>query len=1314
MTKRIILAALLAVAAAGVSAVERIALEPKFQAQPATSAEQPPKASDWSANEVATLRGAQPPAGASWTREDAKNANSQFLRCEIAVPAGWTDGRISLDFDRINGNAILFLDGQRVGERLGPYGEIDITRFAKPGKKQELTIFNTRDYTGISRTFQTDLLRYTARGPKSPYGPVSMDKWAMGINAPFHLVHRPAPAALTSGWAETSFRKKTVTLHAEVDAETAVKDARISVEIRDAAGKPVLTLDKTAALKPGIQEIDLSSKWENPILWELDRGYLYTAIVTLADASGKVLDRDTFPFGFREIWTEGRNLVLNGHPARFRVEWASFGLNDNSVSFFKLLGRNMIYFQSNPSGWWRNNGSSEVFDFPQETIDLCDREGIAVLLPVPTVNFGRERFLNDEALRKQYRGETELFMRRYRNHPSILAWCLSMNAFNPKDAIHPPTMGKRSDYRHVQADVLEDAARTIKSIDPTRLAYSHADGNLCDIATSNLYPNFAPLQEVEDWPELWAKQGDMPFFGCEFAAVYDGSYFKGKSFYLTEYAAIMLGPEAYKLETEKQLEETLKLGLNNRGHGQDMRFVAEYTPLYYEVQKRYVEATDRAWRTWGVLGWHYFNFHLGYGDPPETKGYKPFARYSVMTSPVTKRPDWASPQFDYYAKNMQPLLAYLGGSPDITDKTHSFFAGETVEKQFVAVWDGPGSITLDAGWKLLDADGKTAASGKLDPLSLNPGDIKSVPFSFAAPEVKQRSEYHLELDVAGYKTPVADRFALQVFPKFRTLDLANVRLYDPKELSGWVKTLIPAVHPFKAGDRPEPGEILVFGRESLKIGDKLPFSAADIRGGLRVIFLEQKPEEWEAMGFRNYEPSSRQVFPLENGFRSEDLAYWRGKSSLLPEFTAPRAYDVPVAPKTSNRNTVATTVMEIPEAVGFLPVLACEFDMGYSPLLVFLAGKGALFYSSLEFAGRAGVDPAATEAARRLFELAEKLPEAGTTPVQVHVNLPPEKLAACGIATTPAKTRRVAAPKGWLASLLPPNLLRFRDEIAYNRIVSGKADDEIECDGAILVRRNGKGYEIFCQLAPELLEKKYAGESDKAEGVALSVVRLKQLVARLKSPGGENIDPAVLERLLKVRRGAAYQDLDSWTAFGPFDPHTTDAKKALAMEFPGEKAALSGDLNPNITYREGGRTLDFRTTATATTDHFLDLGRTVGSTMGNIIAYGIREVNSPTDRKATLRFGVDYFARIYVNGKLVYEQSTNHASPKPNQFRTRINLRQGTNVIVFKVLSGTKGFGFWANLSEPEAEDGEKEDAAVELLYDPTIKLRNPYEYFYW
>ncbi|WP_303056468.1 glycoside hydrolase family 2 TIM barrel-domain containing protein [Victivallis vadensis] len=1315
MMKKLLFTALAALTAAGLSAAERLEIPPRFQAQPATSANQPPKADAWSTNRVTTLGHALPPAGAGWKRADAKKIHNQYLKREFEVPSGWNSGRLSLDFERINGNAVIFINGKKVGERLGPYGEIDITGFAVPGEKNELLIFNTRNYTDVSRTFENDPLRYTARGPKALYGAVPMERWAFGVDAPVWLVHRPDPAAIAAAWSDTSFRKKTVTMHAELDARQPVRDAKLQVEIFDADGKKVLEFAREGlTLKPGIQNVETSAPWANPRLWELDGGYVYTAKLTLADSSGKVIDRESFPFGFREVWTEGRNLMLNGHKARFRVEWSSFGLNENSVSYFKLLGRNMIYFQSNPSGWWRDWGG-EVFNFPQETLDLCDREGIAVLLPVPTVNFGRERLLNDPVMKKQYKEETEAFMRRYRNHPSILAWCLSMNSFNPKDAIHPPTMGKRSDYRHVQADVLENAAKLVKSYDPTRLAYSHADGNLTDLATGNCYPNFAPIQEAEDWPEIWSKEGDMPWWACEFAAVYDGSYFKGKQFLLTEYAAIMLGPEAYKLETDKQLEETVRLGLNNRGHGQDMRHVAQYTPLYYEVQKRYVEAMDRAWRTYGVLGWHYFNFHLGYGDPPETKGYKPFARYSVMTRPVTGRPDWANPQFDYYAKNMQPLLAYVAGYPDHTDKTHSFYAGETVEKQLAAVWDGPGDLKLTGKWELLDAQGNAVLSGKLGGLDLKAGDIKFEPVRFTAPAVARRSEYHLKLTLDGWKDkPLVDTFALEIFPKTEPVGTARAyRLYDPQNRSGWVKELVPDVKPLASGEKPGVNDVVIFGRESLKVGDKLPFTADDIRNGLKVVFLEQMPEVWEAMGLRNYEAAPRQVFPTmkQLNLREADLRDWRGKATLLPEFKAARAYDVPVAPKTSNRGVVASTVMEIPQAVGFLPLLACEFDMNYSPLLEYRDGKGGILYSSLDFTGRAGKDPAATELAAWMLKRigAETAPRK----TKVFLNLPPEELAKRGIRTEPAKLRRAFTPDDRIGELLPLNLLRFRDELACNRIVSGRPGDEIMGNGMFLFRPESE--ELYCQLAPELLEGRYADDPDRKESVAISVVRLKQLAARLKTLGGEAPAPGTTERLLKVRRGAAYQNLDSWTVFGPFYAKTNDAAKALAKEYPGQKAALAGDTNPNITYPTGdGRTLDFRTTVSAGPDGFVDLGRILKPAGLDAVAFAVKEIESPVERRAMLRFGADYFFRIYVNGKPVYEQSTNHSSPKPNQFKVRVKLKKGVNVIVVKLMCGSKGFGFWANLSEPEGEGEVAEPAAKELLYDPNIKIRSPYEYHYW
>ena len=50
MMKKLLFTALAALTAAGLSAAERLEIPPRFQAQPATSANQPPKADAWSTN----------------------------------------------------------------------------------------------------------------------------------------------------------------------------------------------------------------------------------------------------------------------------------------------------------------------------------------------------------------------------------------------------------------------------------------------------------------------------------------------------------------------------------------------------------------------------------------------------------------------------------------------------------------------------------------------------------------------------------------------------------------------------------------------------------------------------------------------------------------------------------------------------------------------------------------------------------------------------------------------------------------------------------------------------------------------------------------------------------------------------------------------------------------------------------------------------------------------------------------------------------------------------------------------------------------
>lgn len=1319
---------------------QRKALSDSWRFQVAENAETPPHESAWSKPCKSHLW-ASPPTEKSW-KQKIKTADNLWMMQEFEILPDQAKDRYLLDFEQINGNLIVFINGKRVGERPGPYGKIEITDFLCPGKNV-LTLFNTRNYTGTTRTFQTDFLRWAARGPHAPGGPVPTDQCKLGVNHVF-LERRRIPAAIADAWTETSWRKKEIAFHVELDASTAAENLVLTCKVLDASGKQVLQFEQKelALAARECRKFILRQKWVDPVPWELDGAYLYTAQLRLCDQTGKELDEMYFPFGFREIWTEGRQVFMNGHPSRWRIEWNHFGLTRESVSFFHLLGRNVIYQQPNAGSWWRSWG--DVPHFSREWLNMTDQNGIGVLLPVPSCSNLRGEFLSNRALVRQYREETAEFIRRYRRHPSVLAWCTSMNAFCPADGIAPSGIGIRHRYDLPMENVLNQSFRIVKELDSTRLVYGHAEGNLGDLASGNVYPIFAPVQEVADWPAHWARHGNMPYWASEYAAIYDGSYFKGKTFLLTEYAAVNLGPEAYRRETMRQLENTIDIGLRSSLHGQIMAEVVPYAPLYWDVQEPYITATDRAWRTWGVTAWHYFNFFVGYGNPPNPKRgiYNHWSRYADIKTPVKERPVWANRLFDLHSRWMQPLLVYLAGSPVHTDRTHSFRSGEIIRKQIAAIFDGPGERNLSAEWELRDASGKKIISGKT-PLHLKAGDIRFHPIEFRAPEVHSRTEFILTLNVTGdHQEKIKDSFPLEIFPVETRKIQKTLIVFDPAGKSTpWLREMANHLLPFRSGMKFHSGDLLVIGREALKPGMKLPFSSEDLKNGLRVLLLEQRPETLEAMGFRVADTSARVVFfdrnpgVLADGLNNRDLCYWRGAANLFPEFKQPRNYENNIAPRSTNRHIVASAVMETPAVPGFEPLLSAEFDLAYTPLLRMNYGNGMLLISTLDFSGRENRDPAAMCLAFNLLryavsakteeritltvrsgekkerEAGQVLAEGGTV---IYLALSEEELKQKNLKCERKEIRRsILSGNTPFARIFPENLLRWRDKLDVVAIHSPDAAGE----GLFLLRKKGNGQECFLQLSPAMLEKRYS-DAARQEAIQLSVIRLYQLLARTETFFGRGVSKETAIRVTTTK-GASFRNLETWNLLGPFYTNGMSADQALAKQWPGETQALEGDLNPNHTYRtEDGRILDFRETVITDPDGRNNLRNALSCRRSNTIAYAVKVFHSETDRTAILRMGFDYFAAVYVNGKMILNVKKAHGRPKANRFKVNVPLKKGMNVIAVKLYAGSEGFAFWANLSEPgrsaEGADASYDPGVKELLYLPGIKTRNPYEFHYW
>jgi hypothetical protein len=114
------------------------------------------------------------------------------------------------------------------------------------------------------------------------------------------------------------------------------------------------------------------------------------------------------------------------------------------------------------------------------------------------------------------------------------------------------------------------AEAIVQHLDPSRIVYHHAGGNIGSMHSINFYPNFVPIQELSDWFGHWASEGVKPAFTCEYGApftwdwtMYRG-WFKGSAnsaarkvpweFCLAEWNAQFFGDRAFQIsEPEKRI-----------------------------------------------------------------------------------------------------------------------------------------------------------------------------------------------------------------------------------------------------------------------------------------------------------------------------------------------------------------------------------------------------------------------------------------------------------------------------------------------------------------------------------------------------------------------------------------------------------------------------------------------------------------------------------------------------------------------------------------------------------------------------------------
>jgi hypothetical protein len=768
-----------------------------------------------------------------------------------------------------------------------------------------------------------------------------------------------------------------------------------------------------------------AADWKPDRLWDLHHPeYVYSLRISLLNEPGDVLDTAfDARLGCREFWIDGRDFYLNGtriflsavplDNAQVSAALASYEGARETLRRLKSFGINFVYTHNYDC----EPGSYLSFD---EVLRAAADVGMLVALTQPHFSHYDWRAPGADA-KNGYAQHAAFFVRVAQNHPSVVCYAMSHNAtgydedMNPDliDGLHDP----RERWAANNAKLALRAEAIVRGLDPARIVYHHASGNLGTMHTINFYPNFAPVQELSDWFEHWSTAGVKPVFTCEYGApftwdwaMYRGWY-KGQrsfgsarvpwEFCLAEWNAQFLGDRAYRItEMEKanlrwEAAQFRAGRLWNRWDYPHELGTREFQDRN-AVMATYLADNWRAFRTWGVSAispWEYGNYWsprtglnrrrqpLGVDwEHLQRPGFSPdyidqqYERFDLAFEPSDWVPNAAGKAL---IRNNQPLLAYIGGKPSrVTSKDHIFRPGETVEKQIIVINNSRETVGCTCEWKLDLPSGALMGSKQV---TIATGQQERVAASLPLPASVAPSTYDLRMS-ARFSTGETqdDSFAIDVLASQLDAPRARIALFDPKgETRALLDNLGIRTQSVDASADLSAFDALVVGKAALTLDGPAP-RIDRVRDGLKVLIFEQSAEVLERrLGFRVVEYGSRQVFPrvpghpLVQGVGVDHLRDWRGAATLLPprlQYTLRPAHGptvswcgIPVSRvwRRGNQGNVASVLVEKPARGDFLPIVDCGFGLQYSPLLQYREGRGMILVCQLDVTGRTEPEPAA-------------------------------------------------------------------------------------------------------------------------------------------------------------------------------------------------------------------------------------------------------------------------------------------------------------------------------------------------------------------
>ena len=333
-----------------------------------------------------------------------------WYRRQVVVPAGWRGRRVFLTIGGVHRYGKVWVNGTCLGEHVGYVSafEFDITKHAEPGKPAVVAIC-----VDSKQRWDVDALKGACDIIDAMFVP-----WG-GIWG--HV----ALEARGEAWLEDIFvQPKASPPSCTVSARLAggeVKGSTARLEILDPEGRRVVD-----AKRPLPHPLDTGRRFAvqaatpGAKLWSPNHPHLYTARLSLLKGQ-EVVDSVETRFGVREIDIRGPHLYLNGKRLFLH------GYGDDCVFPETVAAPSDKAVHLKRLGLARQYGFNYVRHhshfMPPEYYDAADEVGMLVSPELPIAYLSYYRRAKGKAL-ELYKTQWAAAIQRYRNHPSILDWCM--------------------------------------------------------------------------------------------------------------------------------------------------------------------------------------------------------------------------------------------------------------------------------------------------------------------------------------------------------------------------------------------------------------------------------------------------------------------------------------------------------------------------------------------------------------------------------------------------------------------------------------------------------------------------------------------------------------------------------------------------------------------------------------------------------------------------------------------------------------------------------------------------------------------------